>query len=119
MALARPGMTGSRQVEGRNDVTFDERQAIEADYVRNWSVWWDLRILFRTPLVITTREVVQEPRSVRSRQLGGKAGPGGSRVSTPVWSWPFPPVSCLTLLVGLHVRTSQFLALDYCALQAG
>jgi Undecaprenyl-phosphate galactose phosphotransferase WbaP len=50
--LARPGMTGYWQVEGRNDFSFEERQAMEAHYVRNWSVWWDLEILLRTPLVM-------------------------------------------------------------------
>jgi lipopolysaccharide/colanic/teichoic acid biosynthesis glycosyltransferase len=50
--LARPGITGYWQVEGRNDVTFEERQAMEADYVRNWSVWWDVEILVRTPLAV-------------------------------------------------------------------
>ena len=55
IVLARPGMTGYWQVEGRNDVTFEERQAMEAAYVRNWSVWWDLEILFRTPLALLER----------------------------------------------------------------
>lgn len=53
--LARPGITGYWQVEGRNDVTFGERQSMEAAYIRNWSVWWDLEILARTPLVIVSR----------------------------------------------------------------
>lgn len=50
--LARPGMTGYWQIEARNDVTFEERQAMEAHYVRNWSVWWDIDILLRTPGVM-------------------------------------------------------------------
>ena len=53
--LARPGMTGYWQVEGRNDVTFEERQTMEAAYVRNWSVWWDLEILARTPAALLAR----------------------------------------------------------------
>lgn len=47
--LARPGMTGYWQVGARNDVTFAERQSMEAHYVRNWSLWWDIDILLRTP----------------------------------------------------------------------
>lgn len=50
--LARPGMTGYWQVEARNDVSFEERQTMEAHYVRNWSVWWDIEILLRTPGVM-------------------------------------------------------------------
>ncbi len=53
--LARPGMTGYWQVDGRNDVSFAERQAMEADYVRNWSVWWDIELLLRTPAVVLDR----------------------------------------------------------------
>ena len=53
--LARPGMTGYWQTEGRNDVTFEERQAMEAAYVRNWSIWWDVEIMLRTPVVLLTR----------------------------------------------------------------
>jgi Undecaprenyl-phosphate galactose phosphotransferase WbaP len=53
--LARPGMTGYWQVEGRNDVTFDERQTLEAAYVRNWSVWWDVELMLRTPVAVWSR----------------------------------------------------------------
>ena len=53
--LARPGMTGYWQVDGRNDVSFEERQSMEADYVRNWSVWWDLELLLRTPGTVMAR----------------------------------------------------------------
>jgi Undecaprenyl-phosphate galactose phosphotransferase WbaP len=53
--LARPGMTGYWQIDGRNDVSFEERQAMEADYVRNWSVWWDIDLLLRTPAVVLDR----------------------------------------------------------------
>lgn len=55
IVLARPGMTGYWQVDGRNEVTFEERQAMEAMYVRNWSVWWDIEILFRTPAALLER----------------------------------------------------------------
>jgi Undecaprenyl-phosphate galactose phosphotransferase WbaP len=53
--LARPGMTGYWQVAGRNDVNFAERQAMEAHYVRNWSVWWDIDLLLRTPVALLRR----------------------------------------------------------------
>jgi Undecaprenyl-phosphate galactose phosphotransferase WbaP len=53
--LARPGMTGYWQVDGRNDVSFAQRQAMEADYVRNWSVWWDIELMLRTPAVVLRR----------------------------------------------------------------
>lgn len=42
------GITGLWQVSGRNDTSYEERVGLDAYYVRNWSVWLDLYILFRT-----------------------------------------------------------------------
>ena len=53
--LSRPGMTGYWQVDGRTTVTFEGRQHMEADYVRRWSLWWDVSILLRTPKVVVSR----------------------------------------------------------------
>lgn len=53
--LARPGMTGYWQTEARNDVSFEERQSMEAHYVRNWSLWWDIDILLRTPGAVVSK----------------------------------------------------------------
>jgi exopolysaccharide biosynthesis polyprenyl glycosylphosphotransferase len=45
----KPGMTGPMQVYGRSDLTFEERLAMERDYLDNLSVAGDLAILLRTP----------------------------------------------------------------------
>lgn len=42
----KPGITGLWQVSGRSDLTYDERIRIDLYYVRNYSVWRDLQILF-------------------------------------------------------------------------
>lgn len=42
------GVTGLWQVSGRNDVSYQERVKLDSFYVRNWSVWLDLCILYRT-----------------------------------------------------------------------
>jgi Undecaprenyl-phosphate galactose phosphotransferase WbaP len=44
----KSGLTGLWQVSGRNDTSYDERVDLDTFYVRNWSVWLDLCILFRT-----------------------------------------------------------------------
>jgi Undecaprenyl-phosphate galactose phosphotransferase WbaP len=46
--LVRPGITGLWQVSGRNDVSYDERVALDARYVLNWSLKFDLLIMLRT-----------------------------------------------------------------------
>jgi Undecaprenyl-phosphate galactose phosphotransferase WbaP len=51
-----PGITGLWQVSGRNNTTYDERVSLDAYYVRNWSIWLDLHILFRTVRVVLLRE---------------------------------------------------------------
>jgi exopolysaccharide biosynthesis polyprenyl glycosylphosphotransferase len=48
----KPGMTGPMQVYGRSDLTFEERLAMERDYLDNLSVLTDLAILLRTPAAI-------------------------------------------------------------------
>ncbi len=44
----RPGMTGLWQVAGRNRLSFAERVALDAFYLRSWNLALDLRILLRT-----------------------------------------------------------------------
>jgi exopolysaccharide biosynthesis polyprenyl glycosylphosphotransferase len=48
----KPGLTGPMQVYGRSDLTFEERLALERDYLDNLSLLTDLAILLRTPLAI-------------------------------------------------------------------
>jgi len=48
----KPGLTGPMQVYGRGDLTFEERLAMERDYLDNLSIAGDLAILLRTPRAI-------------------------------------------------------------------
>ncbi len=48
----RPGITGLWQISGRNDVTYDRRVRMDEYYVRNWSIWMDIYILFNTIFVV-------------------------------------------------------------------
>ena len=51
---AKPGITGLWQVQGRSRTTFDEMVRLDVQYVRSWTVWMDLRILFMTPRAVLT-----------------------------------------------------------------
>ncbi len=51
----RPGVTGLWQVSGRNNVTYDERIAMDVAYARNLSLRGDLRILWRTAHAVLAR----------------------------------------------------------------
>jgi exopolysaccharide biosynthesis polyprenyl glycosylphosphotransferase len=52
----KPGMTGPMQVYGRSDLTFEERLAMERDYLDNLSLGGDLAILLRTPRAVIRGE---------------------------------------------------------------
>ncbi len=45
----KPGITGYWQVSGRSEINFDKRIAMDADYVDKRSLWYDLKILLKTP----------------------------------------------------------------------
>lgn len=54
--MVRPGMTGLWQVSGRNDVDYDTRVYLDTWYVKNWSLWYDIAILFKTIRVVLKRD---------------------------------------------------------------
>jgi lipopolysaccharide/colanic/teichoic acid biosynthesis glycosyltransferase len=53
-----PGMTGLWQVRGRNATNFDERLRLDIQYIRQRSLWLDLKLLFLTVLVLLRRSGV-------------------------------------------------------------
>lgn len=44
----QPGITGLWQVSGRSDVDFDERLRLDIEYIRQRSLWFDMKLLYRT-----------------------------------------------------------------------
>ncbi|CAG4884369.1 putative Undecaprenyl-phosphate galactose phosphotransferase [Georgfuchsia toluolica] len=51
----RPGVTGLWQISGRNETSYAQRVSLDAWYVRNWSLWYDIAILFKTINVVFNR----------------------------------------------------------------
>ncbi|MEO0575369.1 MAG: sugar transferase [Pseudomonadota bacterium] len=50
----RPGLTCLWQVSGRSDLDFDDWLRLDLEYIETWSFWLDVKILFRTILVVAT-----------------------------------------------------------------
>ena len=48
LLTVQPGITGLWQVSGRSDVTYEERIRLDMHYIRNWSIWLDLQLLWQT-----------------------------------------------------------------------
>lgn len=51
-----PGITGLWQISGRSDIKdFEEVVRLDREYISNWTVWLDIKILFKTVLVVLKR----------------------------------------------------------------
>jgi lipopolysaccharide/colanic/teichoic acid biosynthesis glycosyltransferase len=48
----KPGITGLWQVRGRSSTTFDDMVRLDIKYIREWSLWLDIKIMLQTPLVV-------------------------------------------------------------------
>ena len=44
----KPGITGLWQISGRSDISYKERVQLDMHYIRNYSIWMDLQIIFWT-----------------------------------------------------------------------
>ncbi|MBZ0288264.1 MAG: sugar transferase [Anaerolineae bacterium] len=52
----KPGITGLWQVAGRSELTYEERVRLDMRYIRNYSIWLDLQIIFQTiPAVLMSK----------------------------------------------------------------
>ena len=53
----KPGITGMWQVSGRSDITdFEEVVRLDKEYIENWNIGMDIKILFKTVLVVLKKE---------------------------------------------------------------
>lgn len=71
-----PGMTGWAQVNGRNNVSWEEKFDLDVWYVENWSILLDIRILALTVWKVIAREGINEPGNATAREFMGQNDPG-------------------------------------------
>jgi lipopolysaccharide/colanic/teichoic acid biosynthesis glycosyltransferase len=53
----KPGLTGMWQVSGRSDITdFEEVVKLDLEYIDNWSIGLDVKLIFKTIGVVILRK---------------------------------------------------------------
>ncbi|NTU78927.1 MAG: sugar transferase [Chloroflexales bacterium] len=54
LVTVRPGLTGLWQISGRSNLGYEDRVRLDMHYIRNYSIWLDLYIIYRTIAVVLT-----------------------------------------------------------------
>ena len=67
-----PGITGWAQVNGRNQLSWDEKFRLDVWYVDHWSFWLDIKILFLTIWKVIKREGITQPGHATAEEFMGK-----------------------------------------------
>jgi exopolysaccharide biosynthesis polyprenyl glycosylphosphotransferase len=52
----KPGITCLWQVSGRNNIPFERWMELDREYIDNWTIWLDIKILFMTIPVVLLRK---------------------------------------------------------------
>ena len=71
----RPGITGLAQIHGRNRLTWDEKFALDLEYVRHRSMLLDLRILAVTIWQVAAQRGVNHPGEATMHEFVGSTLP--------------------------------------------
>lgn len=53
-ATVKPGLTGLWQISGRSNIPFEQMVQFDVDYVKQWSLLLDIRIILATPVAVLT-----------------------------------------------------------------
>jgi lipopolysaccharide/colanic/teichoic acid biosynthesis glycosyltransferase len=48
LLTVKPGLTGLWQVSGRSDLSYEDRVRMDMQYIRNYTIWQDIKLLFST-----------------------------------------------------------------------
>ena len=67
----RPGITGWAQVNGRNALGWAERFKLDVDYVDNYNLFMDIKILFMTILKVVKRDGISQEGHATMEKFNG------------------------------------------------
>ena len=71
----RPGITGLAQISGRNALSWEDRFALDVQYVDDHTVWMDISILLRTVGAVLSREGIRHAEGVDMTEFLGTISP--------------------------------------------
>ena len=66
-----PGITGLAQVNGRNAISWDQKFALDVNYVENCSLKMDLSILLKTFIKVIKRSDIQSSENITMSKFEG------------------------------------------------
>ena len=69
--LARPGMTGHAQVNGRNAISWEEKFKLDTWYVENQSVWLDFKIMLKTVKKVLAKDDINAENDATMPKFNG------------------------------------------------
>jgi len=73
-----PGITGLAQVRGRNCLEWEDKFAIDVQYVDQWSLWLDIKVLCLTVRAVLGADGVSAPEHFSAPEFLGTEGHGTS-----------------------------------------
>ena len=68
----KPGITGWVQVNGRNNLSWEEKFNLDVWYVDNWSLWLDLKIFWLTLFKVLQQEGISQEGYATSEEFKGQ-----------------------------------------------
>ncbi|OQA00150.1 MAG: putative sugar transferase EpsL [Planctomycetes bacterium ADurb.Bin401] len=69
--LVKPGITGLAQINGRGELTIEEKLAFDVEYVKEFSFMLDVKIIFITILQVLMGKSIYEKRYSKTQQTRG------------------------------------------------
>lgn len=75
----KPGITGWAQVNGRNSLSWEEKFKLDVWYVRNHSIYLDIKILFLTVYKVFISDGINQPGNATMESFKGTKSVGGGQ----------------------------------------
>ena len=66
-----PGITGLAQINGRNAIDWEQKFKLDVEYIDNWSLWLDLKILFLTFWKVVRRDGINQEGYATAEEFKG------------------------------------------------